>query len=127
MAARELVRLAQDLEWLGCELEYFGNRHAQEGFPEGGPAWNAFLDKRRGVLRTAEKIEGELKGAVRFNPARLIGVDFPLEATLESIAQLLAAVDEIKRDTVYAVHDLPARTRQFTYMVQGYLESMGER
>jgi len=29
-----LMRLARDLEWLGCELEYQGKKHAEEGFPK---------------------------------------------------------------------------------------------
>ena len=75
MPARQLLRLAQDLEWLGCELEYYGHKHALEGFPESGPTWETFREKQRGVLTTADKIDRELKSAVRFNPTALMGVE----------------------------------------------------
>ena len=59
-----LLRLAQDLEWLGCELEYQGMKHAQEGFPGAGPTWTAFVRMREGVLATIAKIERELKSSM---------------------------------------------------------------
>jgi hypothetical protein len=123
MAESTLLHLAQDLEWLGCELEYCGKKHAHEGFPESGPTWDAFLEKQRGVLTTADKIERELKGLVRFNPTKLVGVNFPLDAALDAISALLAAVDEIKQCSQFAVHELPAKVRGFTKMVSNYLGS----
>ena len=125
MPGQPLLQLAQDLEWLGCELEYHGHRHADEGFPQAGPTWEAFCEKQRGVLVTTDKIERELKTAVRYNPARLVGVEYPLEAALDSIAELIGAVEEIKQCTVYSVHELPARVRTFTRMVEGYLQATG--
>src|SRR5690348_11089312 len=123
MAESTLLHLAQDLEWLGCELEYCGKKHAHEGFPGSGPTWDAFLEKQRGVLTTADKVERELKGLVKFNPTRLVGVNFPLAAALDAITELLAAVDEIKVCAQVAVHDLPVKVRGFTKMVTTYLGS----
>lgn len=123
MAESTLLHLAQDLEWLGCELEFFGKKHAQQGFPQSGPAWDAFLEKQRGVLTTADKIERELKGLVKFNPSKLVGVNFPLAAALDAITELLGAVDEIKQCSRVAVHDLPGKVRGFTKMVGDYLGS----
>ena len=74
-----ILQLAYELEWLGCELEYYGQKHAHQGFPKAGEAWETFLEKQRGVLSTAEKIERELKSAIRFNPKSLVGIDYPLE------------------------------------------------
>lgn len=125
MADHKLLQLAQDLEWLGCELEYVGHKHALEGFPEAGPAWERFLEKQRGVLTTADKIERELKGAVRFNPTSLVGVEYPLEATLDSITELLTTVEDIKQAAVVAVHELPPKVRNFTRMVDSYLGVVG--
>lgn len=125
MAGHKLLQLAQDLEWLGCELEHIGHKHALEGFPESGETWAAFLEKQGGVLATADKLERELKGAVRFNPTELLGVDYPLEATLESITALLGAVEDIKGSAQIAVHELPNRVRNFTRMISTYLDAVG--
>ena len=120
-----MLRLAQDLEWLGCELEHYGHQHAMEGFPEAGPNWDAFREKQRGVLTTADKLQRELKTAVRYNPTRLVGVDYPLDETLESISDLLGAVEEIKQSCRFAVQELPGQVRGFTRMVENYLETLG--
>ena len=125
MAVPVLLQLAQALEWLGCELEHVGHKHALEGFPEAGPTWDLFLEKQRGALTTANKLQRELKGAVRFNPASLVGVEYPLEATLESITLLMSAAEEIKQSAVFAVHELPAKVRNFTSMVHDYLTAVG--
>ena len=123
MADDRLLHLAQDLEWLGCELEFYGKKHALEGFPESGPTWDTFLEKQRGVITTADKIERELKGLVRFNPTLLVGVNFPLAAALESIGELLGAVEDIKECSRTAVHEIPPKVRNFSKMVSTYLIS----
>jgi len=117
-APQALLQLAHDIEWLGCELEYCGHRHALEGFPGAGPTWDEFLQKQTGVLKTATKIERELKNWVRFNPQDLVGVDYPLDVALDSIAQLLKAVEEIKQSALYTVQELPGRVREFNRTVQ---------
>ena len=125
MPVHKLLQLAQDLEWLGCELEHYGHLHAQEGFPESGPNWQAFLEKRDGVLKTADKIERELKSAISFNPTALVGVEFPLDAALDAIGVQLSALEEIRQDAEYAVQELPTKVRTFTRMVQTYLTAVG--
>ncbi len=124
MEEPKLLQLARELEWLGVELEYVGQRHAQLGFPNSGEAWVVFLEKQRGVLTTANKIERELKEAVRFNPTALVGVEFPLQEALDSLTELLAAVEDIKETAVTAVHDLPTKVRAFTRMVGSYLNTV---
>jgi len=119
MVEPALLKLAQDLEWLGCELEYLGHKHAMEGFPESGLTWELFSEKQRGVLATADKVERELKNVVRFNPTRLVGVECPITETLDSITALLGTVERIKQAAAYAVHDLPPLVRSFTQMVEG--------
>jgi len=121
-----LLQLAQDLEWLGCELEHYGHQHAVLGFPESGPLWDTFCEKQRGVLVTADKIERELKNAVRYDPSRLVGVEYRLDETLDSIAALLGTVEEIKHCSVFAVQVIPSRVRAFTKMIEEYLGAMGE-
>ncbi len=114
-----LLQLAQDLEWLGCELEHYGHRHALEGYPGAGPIWDEFLNKQTGVLKTTAKIERELKNWVRFNPKELVGFNYPLEAALDSIALLMNAVEEIRNSALYAVQELPGRVREFNRTIQG--------
>jgi hypothetical protein len=119
-----LLQLARDLEWLGCELEYYGHLHAEAGFPEFGPAWEAFREKQRGVLVTTDKIERELKTTIRYNPTPLVGIEYPLEETFESIAALLGAVEEIKQCAVFVVPALPSKVRTFTKMIEQYLQAV---
>jgi hypothetical protein len=129
MASEALLQLAQDLEWLGCELEHYGHLHAQEGFPCAGATWDAFLAKQRGLVTTAEKIERELSTAVHYNPTTLVGVDYPLSATLESIAVLMAAIEDIKQAGIHSVQELPPKVRDFSRMVQsqfGALDAIDE-
>ena len=125
MVEPALLRLAQDLEWLGCELEYFGHKHALEGFPGSGPTWDLFCEKQRGVLTTTDKIERELKNFVRFNPTRLVGVEYPITETLDTITELLGTAESIKQAAAFAVHELPPLVRSFTKMVEGYLQAVG--
>ncbi|MGD0695892.1 MAG: hypothetical protein ABSB82_13660 [Terriglobia bacterium] len=120
MINESLLPLAQDLEWLGCELEFIGKQHAQQGFPGAGPTWDLFLEKQRGLLVTADKIEREIKNLVRYNPASVVGVEFPLAAALDAVVLLLAAVEEIKQSARSAVHELPSKVRSFTKMVSDY-------
>ncbi len=120
-----LLQLAQDLEWLGCELEHYGHEHAMRGYPQSGPTWDTFCTKQRGVLATADKIERELKNVVRYNPSWLVGVEFPLDETLDSIAALLGMVEEIKRCSVFAVQDVPTRVRAFTRMIEQCFHAAG--
>jgi len=121
-----LLQLSQDLEWLGCELEHYGHQHAVQGYPEAGPLWETFCEKQRGVLVTADKIERELKNGVRYNPSRLVGVEYPLDETLDSIAALLGTVEEIKHCSVFAVQVIPSKVRAFTKMIEEYLQATGK-
>ena len=125
VAIHKLFQLAQDLEWLGVELEFYAQRHAGAGSPESGPAWVDFLAKQRGVLLTIDKIERELKGAIRFNPTSLVGVEFPLEIAFESISTLLEAAEDIRHSTITAAGELARKVRNFTKMVETYLNTLG--
>ena len=127
MSQNKLLRLAQDLEWLGCEQEHFGHRHALEGYPHSGPAWDFFLETKRGVLVTCDKLERELKNVVRFDPGALVGIAYPLGEALDAVGALLAAVDAIKQAAEFAVDQLPSLVRNFTRLVKGYLDASGAR
>ena len=125
MTEHRLLQLAQDLEWLGCEEEYYGHKHAMEGYPQVGPAWAAFLEKQRGVLTTSDKLERELKNAVRYDLGALVGLAYPLDEALDAVGALLTAVEAIKQVAVFAVHQLPTLVRNFTRLIEGYLAASG--
>ena len=125
MSQNKLLQLAQDLEWLGCEQEYFGHKHAIEGYPQAGSSWDSFLEKQRGVLTTCDKIERELKNAVRYDPGALVGVAYPVGDALDAIGALLEAVEAIKQAAGFAVQQLPTLVRNFTRLVEGYLAASG--
>jgi hypothetical protein len=127
MAEPLILKLARDLEWLGCELEYQGKKHAHEGFPEAGQTWEEFVRMRHGVLATIEKLERELKGSIKYNPARLVGVAYPLSDALDSLAMLIEAVEDIRASTVGAVHELPAKVRAFTQLTLVFLGVLGQQ
>ena len=122
-----LLNLARDLEWLGCELEYQGKKHAHEGFPESGAAWEEFVRMRQGVLATIEKTERELKSSVKYNPTTLVGVSYPFGERLDAIGILMQALADIRNCTVSAVHDLPSKVRGFTQLVAMYLSILGQQ
>ncbi len=127
MGSSNLLRLAQDLEWLGCELEFQGMKHANEGFPGMGPTWQNFTRMQKGVLVTIDKLERELKTSVTYNPTPLVGVQYPLEDALEAISVQLAALEDIRHCAAYAVHELPEKVRNFTRMVDGYVKALGRQ
>ncbi|MFB3923423.1 MAG: hypothetical protein ACE145_17010 [Terriglobia bacterium] len=126
MSTPTLLQLAQDLEWLGCELEYQGQKHAHEGFPGRGATWETFLHMRDGVEKTAEKVERELKASLSFNPTSVAGIEYPLEAAMDAIGVQLSALEDIKQTAESAVHDLPVKVRAFTRMVETYLRATGK-
>jgi len=108
--ANPITQLAQDLEWLGREAPYFATGTA-------GVDTALTVDKSHEILRTVEKLDRELKSAIRYNPRSLVGVDYPLEAILESVAELLAALDEIKSCALAADRDLPDKVKHLTRMI----------
>ncbi len=96
------------------------------GYPQSGASWDAFCEKQRGVLVTADKIERELKNAVRYNSSALVGVDYPLDEALDLVTALLGEVEEIKHCSVFAVQVIPSKVRAFTKLIGEYLEARGK-
>jgi hypothetical protein len=117
MAEPRLLQLAQDLEWLGHEQQYYGQRSAEAAVTD------AFIEKQRAVLSTADKIERELMGAVRFNPTSLMGIEYPLEENFDTLMSLLSKVEDIKQASVDEFRELSPRVRQFSRMLETYLET----
>jgi hypothetical protein len=127
MAEPLLLQLARDLEWLGCELEYQGKKHALQGFPQVGETWETFARMQKGVIATVDKLERELKVSIKYNPAALVGVDYPLDEALDAIGLQLGALEDIRATAQFAVHELPAKVRGFTRMVETFLIALGQR
>jgi hypothetical protein len=127
MSEPVILKLARDLEWLGCELEYQGMKHAHEGFPEAGTTWEEFVRQRQGVLTTIEKLERELKSSVKYNPSSLVGVTYPIGEALDAIGIQIEALEDIRSSAVGAVHELPTKVRGFTQLVQMYLSVLGQQ
>jgi len=113
-----IAQLAHDLEWLGREAPLY-SRGA------GLPGAALTIDRQRDILRTAEKLERQLKNAIRYNPNPLVGVDYPLDSILESIADLLAVIEDIKVSALAADRNLPAKVKQFCAMIQNTFGPMG--
>jgi len=122
-----LLQLARDLEWLGCELEFQGKKHAHEGFPQAGPTWEEFIRMRQGVFATIEKVEREIKDSVKYNPTSLVGVNYPLGDALDAVGILIEALEDIRLATVASVHELPGKVRAFTKLVTMYLGALGRQ
>jgi hypothetical protein len=106
MAAQTLVHLAQDLERLAYEEEYIG-RHALPA------SLTVFLEKQRELVSTVNKIERQLSTEVRFNPAPLIGIDYPIEDALECVSGLVNQLEEIRSCASQNVSQLPEKVGEF--------------
>jgi len=121
------MQLARDLEWFGCELEYKGKKHAHEGFPEVGATWEEFVRQQQGVLATIEKLERELNSSVKYNPASLVGGTYPIAEALDAIGMQIEVLEDIRSAAIGSVHDIPAKVRGFTQLVQMYLSVIGQQ
>jgi hypothetical protein len=116
MSDQRLVRLAQELEWLGCEAGFYGKQTSETGI-------EAFREKQHEIAATVEKIERELKLAVRFNLTSLVGIDYPIEWAFESITNLLTALQSVKNCSVQSADELPSTVRKFSRMVNDYVRA----
>jgi len=116
MSDETLVQLAQDLEWLGCEAGFYSKKTSEAGV-------EVFLERQREVLATVDKIERELKGAVRFNITSLVGVEYSMEWAFDSITNLLGVLHTVKQAALEGAAELPSKVRQFSRMVNNYLEA----
>lgn len=116
MKTERLLQFAQELESLSFDASFYAQKR---------DAWaaDALLEKQRELLATVDKVERELKGAVRFNLTALVGIAFPLESTLDSIAELLAGVEEIRESAVSGAEDLSPKVHQFTRLVEDYVSA----
>ncbi len=108
-----LLQLAQELDWQAMDLNRAGERL-------GAATDEAIESRQRGVLATADKIQRELLASVRFDPLRLVGVGGPISDTLDSLGELLLALDKIRQEASGGVNSLPSTVRSFQGLLKGY-------
>ncbi|MGH9378831.1 MAG: hypothetical protein ACRD1I_08530 [Terriglobia bacterium] len=114
MPQTRLLHLAQELERLSSEECFYYQQPRASGLHQ-------FLNKQQELLTTADKLQRELAGEIRYNPSRLMGIEYPIDEDLETISDLMAGVEEIKRSAVDSIDELPARTELLSRNLRGRL------
>jgi hypothetical protein len=124
-----LLKLGQQLEWQVLQLRGAGPEAPAGAAPQDGlgsamddPVAETLLERQRAVIATADKIQRELLSTVRFDPLRLVGVGGPLVGTLDTVADLIVAIDEIRCDATNNIAGLPSTVRSFQGLLRGYCE-----
>jgi hypothetical protein len=110
-----LLKLAQELDWQAMDL-----RHTREAVLGGLSKDDACATRQRNVLATVDKIQRELLASVRFDPLGLVGVGGPISDTLDSLADLLVALEKVRQDATGSVEQLPSAVRSFQGLLQGF-------
>jgi hypothetical protein len=118
MAQERLLQLAQQLQQLGTDTLFYKRKPL-------GLALQSFIEKQREVLITADKLERELADEVRFNPSRLMGIEYPLDDEIDSITRLVAGLEDIKQSAVDSVDELPSKTEIFSQLLAGHISLRG--
>src|SRR5215472_5138804 len=124
-----LLQLGQELDWQVLQLRRAGSEAPAEAPVEGtfgptidDPLAETLLERQQAVIATADKIQRELLSTVRFDPLRLVGVGGPIADILDSVADLIVAIDEIRRDATSNISGLPSTVRSFRGLLRGYCE-----
>jgi hypothetical protein len=110
-----LLQLGQELDWQALELR-------RSDLEMEGPAGDQepIRDSQRRVIATADKIQRELLASVRFDPLRLVGVGGPIGATLDSVSELLVAIDAVRQNALTRANELPSSVRSLQGLLQGF-------
>jgi hypothetical protein len=111
-----LLQLAQELDWQAMDLRHTCEAPASRSLPGS----EAVEIRQRNVLATVDKIQRELLASVRFDPLRLVGVGGAISDTLDSLAELLLALDKIRHAATGGVDRLPSTVRSFQGLLQGF-------
>jgi len=128
-----LLQLGQELEWQVLQLRGMDSEDTEQtaeisGFEpaadntSAGEVSEILFEQQRAVIATADKIQRELLSTVRFDPLRLVGVGGPIAYTLDSVADMVVAIDEIRRDATTNIEGLPSTVRSFQGLLRGYCE-----
>ena len=109
-----LLQLGQELNWQALELR------RSDSDLEAHVGHEAIHDSQRRVLATADKIQRELLSSVRFDPLRLVGVGGPIGATLDSVSELLVAIDAVRHNALTRANELPSSVKSLQGLLQGF-------
>jgi hypothetical protein len=110
-----LLQLAQELDWQALEL-----RRSDLEMEAGAGGQEAMQERQRRVIATTDKIQRELLASVRFDPLRLVGVGSPIASTLDSVGDLLMAIDAVRQNAITRASDLPSSVRSLQGLLQGF-------
>lgn len=110
-----LLQLGQELDWQALEL-----RRSDLEMEDSGGDPETIRDSQRRVIATADKIQRELLASVRFDPLRLVGVGGPIGATLDSVSELLVAIDSVRQNALTRANELPSSVRSLQGLLQGF-------
>ena len=127
-----LLQLGRELDWQVLQLRRASSEAPDEIAPTApddvldpamdDPVAETLVERRQAVIATADKIQRELLSTVRFDPLRLVGVGGPIAATLDALADLVVAIDEIRRAATSNIGGLPTTVRSFQGLLRGYCE-----
>ncbi len=115
MANGTLLHLTQDLERLAYEEQHIRRQSLATSLA-------AFMEKQREVVSTVNKIERELSTEVRFNPAPLIGIDYPIEDALECVSGLVTQLEDIRSCAGQDVSRLPEKVGEFKKKLADFVD-----
>jgi hypothetical protein len=110
-----LLQLGQELDWQAIEL-----RRSDLELEAHGGDQETIQEKQRRVIATADKIQRELLTSVRFDPLRLVGVGGPIGTTLDSVSDLLVAIDTVRQNALARANELPSSVRSLQGLLQGF-------
>jgi hypothetical protein len=110
-----LLQLGQELDWQALEL-----RRSDLEMEGAAGDQEPIRDSQRRVIATADKIQRELLASVRFDPLRLVGVGGPIGATLDSVSELLVAIDAVRQNALTRANELPSSVRSLQGLLQGF-------
>ena len=120
-----ILQLGQELQWQVMKLQRAGLAPPAEFdalFPPEPDSAASDDERRQAVIMTADKIQRELLGTVRFDPLRLVGVGGPIDELLDSVVNLLVAIDGIRQDAASNPNGLPSAVRSFQGMLERYCD-----
>lgn len=122
-----LLQLGQELDWQVLQLRRAapqppGDTEDSLGPAPGDALSETIIEWQQAVIATADKIQRELLSTVRFDPLRLVGVGGPIAATLDAVADLIVAIDKIRRDATSNIGGLQSTVRSFQGLLRGYCE-----
>lgn len=114
MPQPRLLHLARELERLSSEECFYYQQAPSDGLQQ-------FLSTQQELLTTADKLQRELAGEIRYNPARLMDMEYPFDEELDAISNLMVGVEEVKHSAVDSIDELPQKAELLSRNLRGRL------